>query len=311
MGSSAPTSQMQAVIVDHSVPGALAIRRVDKPEARPNEALVRVVATSLNRWDLEQLAGVGGVNGARPGRDVSGLVERAAADGSGPVAGTRVVALVPREAWAGFVCVPAGALATLPDAVSFAQASTLPTAGLTALHVVGRGGSLVGRPVLVAGATGGVGLFALQIAHLSGAYTVALIRNALHDALVEDYGADRIIVGTDPAALGSRPFHLIVDGTGDPALARASLLRPGGVRVAYGAAGGFDLFAAVRGEPDGLERLVALVQHHRLRPHVEGETSWINIASVAQQLRDRAFVGKAVLHVRDDVPGRLAAPSGH
>ena len=67
---------------------------------------------------------------------------------------------------------------------------------------------------------------------------------------------------------------------------------------------GFDLFTALQGEPapDGLERLVTLVQHRRLRPHIEIETSWTSIGAVARQLRRRAFAGKAVLRIRDGIP---------
>src|SRR4030095_4755915 len=95
--------------------------------------------------------------GWRPGWDLAGVVERSAADGSGPAVGERVVGFLPEGAWAQRVVVPSNALAELPDKVTFSQAATFPVAGLTALHALDEGGPLLARRVLVTGATGGGG----------------------------------------------------------------------------------------------------------------------------------------------------------
>src|SRR4030095_5255420 len=98
-----------------------------------------------------------------------GTIERAAADGSGPKVGARVVGFLPEGAWAERVAVPTHALAELPANVTFSQAATCPVAGRTALHALGKNGTILGKRVLVTGATGGVGDFAVQLARLGGA----------------------------------------------------------------------------------------------------------------------------------------------
>ena len=158
----------QAVVVDQKAPGKLIIHDVAMPQPLPSEALIRVSAISLNRGETRR--SIRAENGWRPGWDLAGVVEQAAADGSGPHTGGRVVGFLPDGAWAQHVAVPSHALARLPDVVTFAQAATLPVAGLTALYALAKRGELLGRRVLIAGATGGVGDFAVQLARLSGAH---------------------------------------------------------------------------------------------------------------------------------------------
>ena len=121
-----------AVVVDHAVPGTLAIREVAPPTPLPSEALVRVAAISLNRGETRRA--MEAADGWCPGWDLAGVVTQAAANGSGPRTGARVVGFLRSGAWAESVVVPTNALAALPDAVTFAQAATLPVAGLTALY---------------------------------------------------------------------------------------------------------------------------------------------------------------------------------
>src|SRR5207302_7521683 len=104
-----------------------------------------------------------------PGWDLAGIVENEAADGSGPRTGSRVVGMLNPGAWAEVVAVPTSILAEIPESVSFAQAATLPVAGLTALWALEHGGLLLDRLVLITGASGGVGHFACQITRKAGA----------------------------------------------------------------------------------------------------------------------------------------------
>src|SRR6516225_811667 len=188
--------QIRAVVVDPSVPGRLAIREVGLREPDRDEVDVRVTAISLNRGETRRALQVA-EPGWRPGWDFAGIVERAAADGSGPGPGTRVVGILPSGAWAERVNCRSHAVAVLPDGVSDTQAATLPVAGLTALHALRQGGLLLGRKVLVDGASGGVGHFACQLAAASGAVVHGQIRNPAFRATVAQSCSAGVVVGAD------------------------------------------------------------------------------------------------------------------
>ena len=128
----------------------VAIRQVTEPEIGPNEAIVAVHAFSLNRGELRLFQAR--PDGWRPGQDIAGTVVKQASDGSGPTAGTRVVALCDLEGWAERAAVPSHRIAPLADNVSFAEAAALPVAGLTALRTLRHGAPLPGKLVLITGA---------------------------------------------------------------------------------------------------------------------------------------------------------------
>src|SRR6516164_4771286 len=142
---------VRAVVVDPSSPQGLGLKPVELAPAAPDEVSVRVTAISLNRGEVRR-ATTQGQAGDRPGWDFVGIVEERAADGSGPAVGSRVVGLLASGAWAERVRAPSHSVAPLPEAVTDAQAATLPVAGLTALHALRQGGLLIGRKVLVDGA---------------------------------------------------------------------------------------------------------------------------------------------------------------
>jgi NADPH:quinone reductase len=304
----------RAVVVDPEAPGRLVIRPVDDPVADRGEAIVRVKALSLNRGEVRR-SGLAAA-GWRPGWDLAGTVERAAADASGPRVGARVVGLLPEGAWAERVAVPTHALAELPDKVTFAQAATFPVAGLTALYALAKRGPLLARRVLVTGATGGVGDFALQLARLGGAHVTASVRRAEQTALVRQAGAHAVVVGD---AIPATPkYDLVVESVGGRTLGTAlAALERGGVCVTLGVSGssevtfdartffvggratlyGFYLFVELGNEPagSGLRRLAELVAAGQIAPRISLERPWADIGQIAQELMARRFPGKAVL----------------
>lgn len=307
-------SDNHAVVVDPAAAGRLVIRPVPDPAPDRGEAIVRVHAISLNRGEVRRSTMAAA--GWRPGWDLAGTVERAAADGSGPKVGARVVGFLPEGAWAERVAVPTHALAELPEKVTFSQAATFPVAGLTALHALAKNGTILGKRVLVTGATGGVGDFAVQLARLGGAHVTASARRADQASALRQLGAHDVTVGDEIPA--SPKYDLVIESVGGRTLGTAlAALERGGVCVTLGVSAasevtfdaraffatgrtqlyGFYLFTELGNEPAsiGLRRLADLVAAGQLAPHISVERPWNEIAQVATDLIARKYPGKAVL----------------
>jgi NADPH2:quinone reductase len=288
------------------------LRELPEPAVQRNQALVEVRAFSLNRGELRSIRNNG--EGWVPGQDVAGVVLQQAVDGSGPTAGARVVALTDEFGWAQRVAMSSHRMAVLPDGVSFAQACTLPVAGLTALRTLRHGAPLLGKRVLITGAAGGVGTLAVQLAARSGARVTAVVGRADRAAGLKELGALDVIEGIDRA---EGRFGLILEAAGGASLAQAiKLVEAKGVVVVYGNSSGEPTtisFADFRGAPNSrvqgfsyfyseaedrfapdLALLVSLIADGSLRPQIGIERSWREFAAVAEQLRDRRVAGKAV-----------------
>jgi NADPH:quinone reductase len=315
---------IKAIVAGPDIPGQLALQEVAFPQATASEALVRVGAISLNRGEVRRA--LTAETDWRPGWDFAGVVEQAAADGSGPKQGSRVVGLLPAGAWAEVIAAPTDHLAELPPAVSLAQAATLPVAGLTALYALEKGGSLLGRKVLITGASGGAGHFAIQIAAHGGAsQIVGVVRQKQSVSFVREAGAHEVVVSEDGrGAEQYGPYDRIIDSVGGHVLGNVlSMLAPDGICVNFGVSAsssvtfelreffvkggtslhGFYLFQALQSQSarSGLTRLSSLVEAQHISPHIALTDTWEKISDVAHQLIERRFVGKAVLIVNPEL----------
>ncbi len=292
------------------------LREVTEPAAARHEAVVEVHTISLNRGELTRLAVA--QEGWRPGWDIAGVVLRAAEEGSGPPAGARVVGLLTGGAWSERVAVPTAQVAELPASLSFAAAATLPVAGLTALRTLRVGGLLLGKRLLITGAAGGVGRFAIQLARRAGAHITAVAGRQERGVGLTELGADDVVVGHE----GARgPFDVILESSGGASLAAAiRLVAPAGTVVAFGNSArepttfmvndfylkggariyGFILFYEAARDPAGpdLAFLATEMAEGRLRPQIALEGSWRDPGAALAALRERRLPGKAVLHLR-------------
>ena len=227
---------MRAVVYDPQAPTKLNFADdVTEPVPAADEVLIDVRAIALNFGEIHWIANAR-QPGEVPGWDAAGVVVQAAADGSGPPVGSRVVAFHWAGGWAQRRVAASSNVAVVPEAVDLPTAAALPVAGVTALQAIRALGPVVGRRVLITGASGGVGRFAVQLAARAGAHVIAAVGSAARGDGLASLGAAEVVVGLDNLA---EPVFGVLDSVGGPLLAQAfSLVGEGGSVQSIGMASG-------------------------------------------------------------------------
>ncbi|TDD71050.1 NAD(P)-dependent alcohol dehydrogenase [Jiangella aurantiaca] len=241
------------VIPSYGSPDVLELADVPTPVPGDDEVLVRVRATSVQPYDWHHLRGEpriarlmpGTLGLRRPkidilGADVAGEVAAVGRDVTGFAPGDSVFALVVGGGFAEYVRVPAADLAPMPRTLSFEQAAAVPLAAVTALLAVRDDGRVqAGQRVLVNGASGGVGTFAVQLAAAMGAEVTGVCSGRNADLVREIGAADVVDRTTTDVTRGGGRFDLVVDiAGGHSAWAFRRILTHDGALVVVGGPAG-------------------------------------------------------------------------
>jgi NADPH:quinone reductase-like Zn-dependent oxidoreductase len=248
-GAAAGPGMMRAVVQHRYGPApedVLDLQELDRPTIGDDEVLVRVRAASVDRgtWHVMsglpypvRLAGFGlrRPKYPNPGRALAGTVEAAGTSVAGFKPGDEVFG-IGNASFAEYARARAGTLAPKPANLSFGQAAAVPVSGLTALQAVRDHGRVrAGQQVLIIGASGGVGSFAVQLARAFGAEVTGVCSTAKAD-LVRALGADHVLDYTrEDVADGGHRYEVIIDIGGNRRLSRLRrALTPGGRLVIVG-----------------------------------------------------------------------------
>lgn len=272
------------------------------PQPGPGEVLIEVAATSFNPSEVGLRLGLlDEILGVRLphtlGWDVSGTVVAVGAGVTGLAPGDRVIGLVDAAA-AGLTVAPAGVLARAPQSIPLADAAAIPVAGLTAwqaVHEHARVGP--GMRVLVNGAGGGIGLFAVQLARLAGA-TVVATASPRSAAAVSRLGAHEVVDYTAAALPGDMDVVLNLAGTGQEEADRlAGLVRPDGVIVSVAApvTSPQAVHFVMRNDPGQLAELVALVDAGALAVEIAETHPLTALPEIHRRAESGGTRGKIIL----------------
>jgi NADPH2:quinone reductase len=304
---------MRAIVYDPAAPHGLRLGAAPEPRPRADEALLEVHAFALNFGELAFIAGQ-----RKPGEvvgwEAAGVVLEAAANGAGPRAGVRVTGFGRAGGWAERRAVDVAELAVIPDAIDFGTAAAVPVAGVSALRALRALGSVVGRRILVTGASGGVGRMAVQLAARAGAHVIAHVGNPERGIGLAELGAAEVVVSLDDLA----PVHGVLENVGGELLAQAySLVEPQGWVQSIGEAslrptlidfeqarlrgGGrieaFNVFSHGGAFGKDVATLLEWVARGELDAQVGWRGSWTEITRAVKAFRERQVRGKAVLDV--------------
>lgn len=241
---------MKAVVFhEYGQSDVLAVEEVEKPAAGNREVLVEIHATCINSWDWELIRGVPFLNRLMagifrptkikiPGCDIAGRVVALGKSVERFQVGDEVFGDLSRSGWGGFaeyVSAPENALSLKPACLTFEQAAAVPQAALLAYQGLQRGEIQAGKRILINGAGGGSGTFAIQMAKNAGAEVTA-VDSTEKQATMSALGADHVIDYTKKDYTeGGQQYDLIFDNVANRPLANYKrVLNPDGVFVMVG-----------------------------------------------------------------------------
>ena len=323
---------MKAIVQDrYGSPDVLELREIDPPVVGDEQVLVRIQAAGIDQGVWHEVAGlpylfrVAGI-GVRapknpvPGHDVAGTVETVGEKVTGFQPGEEVFGTCP-GAFAKYACARADRLAPKPPNLSFAQAAAVPTSAATALQALRDKGKVrAGQRVLIIGAGGGVGTFAVQLAKAYGAEVTGVCSTPKTE-LVRSLGADDVIDYTrEDFDDGRNRYDSILDIAGNRSLSHLRrALAPEGTLVIVGGEGGGRWFGGVDRQlraqllslfvRQKLGTLIAVVRKEDLqalrefmeagtvKPVVDRTFALSDVAEAIQYLRDGRARGKVVVTV--------------
>jgi NADPH:quinone reductase-like Zn-dependent oxidoreductase len=316
-----------AVWTRYGSPDVLQQQELERPTPRNNEVLVKVHAASINSWDLDLLNGKGSINlGGRLkpphkilGCDVAGTVEEVGREVTSFRPGDEVFGDLSQDNWGGFaefVCARGTSLSHKTASISFAQAAAIPqAAGLALQGLRDKGNISSGQRVLINGAGGGVGTFAVQIAKSFGAEVTGVDKAEKLDMLLS-IGADHVIDHTkeDFTRMGLE-FDLIIDVVSHRSVfdyRRA--LAPGGICVLIGGSGSAIIRSVLLGswaignrkvtlllyKPNPLDNdlICNMIEAGKVVPVIDRRYTLSEVADAFRYYADGRVKGKIVVIVR-------------
>jgi NADPH:quinone reductase-like Zn-dependent oxidoreductase len=302
---------VKALLACRDHPSGLRLGECPDPVPTADQALVRLTATTLNFGEVTY--GLGAArDGAVLGWDAAGVIAGPAADGSGPPAGTAVVTTGEHGGgWAQLRAVRTDLLAALPDGADPGLAATVPVAAGSALRALRRLGSLLGRRIMITGASGGVGRFAVQLAARASAEVIAVAATNFAGDLARLGAIDQPeqLAGTADAAIDLVGGEILVQ-------AYHRLRDPGGTLISVGRASrqdsvfppdaiagdrksiqGFYLYADTHRLADDMGWLAGQVHLGLLDPGIGWRGHWQHAGDALTALTQRRLHGKAVLDI--------------
>lgn len=311
---------MKAVVYDKSkAPEVLVLREVEKPIPGDNEVLVRIFAVSVNAADYRSMR-LGIIPKRRIfGADIAGCIETIGKNVKKFAAGDEVFGDISSCGFGGFaeyVVVPERLLASKPKEVSFDVAAAIPMAAVTALQAVrDKGNTQQGKKVLIYGAGGGVGTFAVQLCKYFGAEVTAVCSEN-NVQLVKDLGADYVIkYNREDFTKGGKRYDLVLAVNGNnPLTGYKRVLTQRGVFVVLGGAlsqliktmlfGAFMSIGskkmtllAAKPNIEDLEFIIKLVKEGKIKPVIDRRYSLNETAKAMQYLSEGHARGKVVINV--------------